>query len=119
MSESTILIVEDNAIVAFALQRILIHLGYKVLEPVDSGEQAIEAVVAHRPDLVLMDVGLAGNMDGITAYENIRATVPVPIIYLTGNAYDKRLKQAPCLSKPVAEKELAQLMERTLRQANG
>lgn len=119
MEGKTVLVVEDNAIVAFALKRILMRLGYKVIEPVDSGEEAIKTVTVQRPDLVLMDIALAGSIDGITAAENIRAVASVPVIYLTGNPYDERLKQSPCLSKPVAEKELALLMEQTLRQSEG
>lgn len=116
MAGKTVLVVEDNAIVAFALKRALMRLGYNVTEPVDSGEEAIEAVAAQRPDLVLMDIALAGNMDGITAAENIRALASVPVIYLTGNPYNEHLKQFPCLSKPVAEKELALLIEQILKE---
>jgi CheY-like chemotaxis protein len=120
MDKATILIVEDNAIVAFALQRALTHLGYNIIEPVDSGEEAVEIATAQRPDLVLMDVTLAGNMDGITAAENIRTKALMPVIYLTGNPYDERLKQSPCISKPVAEKELALLIEQVLKEeSNG
>lgn len=118
MARATILIVEDNAIVAFALQRALAHHGYNIAEPIDSGEAAIEAVINERPDLVLMDVTLAGNMDGITAAENIRNLALVPVIYLTGNPYDERLKHSPCISKPVAEKELTLLIEQILGGTN-
>lgn len=119
MAGETILIVEDNAIVAFSLQRVLTRMGYTVSELVDSGEEAVAAVVARRPDLVLMDVGLAGKIDGITAAEQIQSFAPLPVIYLTGNAHDERLRQAPCLPKPVIEQELAEMMKRVLRQTGG
>jgi CheY-like chemotaxis protein len=114
MSAETILIVEDNIIIAFALERMLTRLGYTVLEPVDSGEEAVAVFSARQPDLVLMDVGLAGAMDGILAAEQIRTLAPAPVIYLTGNSHDPRLKQAVCLSKPVVEKELLLLVNRLL-----
>jgi CheY-like chemotaxis protein len=116
MPGETVLIVEDNAIVAFALQRTLARLGYAVLEPVDSGEAAVAATAEHCPDLVLMDVGLPGAMDGVAAASQIQAIVPVPVIFLTGNHQDARLRQTLCLAKPVMENELAQLMEQALRQ---
>jgi len=119
MTGEIILIVEDNAIVAFALQRTLIRLGYTVIEPVASGDEAVRAAITQRPDLVLMDVSLSGDMDGVTAAENIQAVTPVPVIYLTGNSHDPRLKQTHCLSKPVAEQELIQMLKQVLRQADG
>jgi CheY-like chemotaxis protein len=119
MPGETVLIVEDNAIVAFALQRTLTRLGYNVFDPVDSGEEAVTLAAARMPDLVLMDLGLAGSLDGITAAEKIQALAPVPVIYLTGNNHDPRLQKTFCLSKPVVEKELAQLMDQALRQARG
>ena len=116
MSGETILIVEDNAIVAFALQRSLTRLGYRVLEPVDSGETAVSSALEQRPQLVLMDIGLEGEMDGVAAAEKILAQVPTIVIYLTGNNHDARLTKSLCLSKPVAEKDLVQLIEQVLRQ---
>ena len=119
MPGETILIVEDNAIVAFALQHALTRMGYSVVDPIDSGEDAVAAVAARQPDLVLMDVGLAGTIDGIAAAEQIRAIAPLPVIYLTGSMLDKRLKNAPCLTKPVVEQELEVVIEQVLRQGRG
>jgi CheY-like chemotaxis protein len=119
MPGETILIVEDNAIVAFALQHTLTRLGYTVVDPVDSGEEAVASVAAQQLDLILMDVGLAGTIDGIAAAEQIQSIAPLPVIYLTGNIPDERIKQAPCLSKPVVEQELAAVIEQVLRQKRG
>ena len=64
---AVVLIVEDDRIIALDLQRQLTRLGYTVLPPVASAEAALAAVRAHRPGLVLMDVGLSGEQDGLTA----------------------------------------------------
>jgi two-component system, response regulator PdtaR len=118
MANETILIVEDNAIVAFSLQRSLARLGYNILDPVKSGEAAVAAVTAHKPDLILMDVGLAGEVDGVTAAERIQAIASTPVIYLTGHTQDSRLENTACLSKPVVWPELVALIKQTLRQVN-
>ena len=117
MPGETILIVEDEVIISLFLENILKRLGYVVPEPVATGEEAIAAVAARRPDLVLMDIRLSGEMDGITAAERIQAAVPVPVVYLTGyNVRETRLQQiqAVCLSKPVREQELTETIERLL-----
>ncbi|MEI6262122.1 MAG: response regulator, partial [Deltaproteobacteria bacterium] len=76
MEQKTVLIVEDDAILAVQLRNMLVDMGYNVLEPVASGEAAIAAMAAERsepglpdlilPDLILMDIQLSGPMDGIT-----------------------------------------------------
>ena len=116
MPDKTILIVEDEVIISLYLENLLTRMGYIVPEPVASGEEAIATVAAQQPDLVLMDIKLAGEMDGVTAAERIQAAVSVPIIYLTGYMPDARLQQiqASCLSKPVRERELAESIERLL-----
>jgi len=117
MSNETILIVEDDGILVAQLQDRLTGLGYTVLEPVDSGEAAIAAVKAQPPDIVLMDIMLAGAMDGITAAGRIQSTADIPIVYLTGYSQDLLLQQAKVtapygyLVKPVSERELAATLE--------
>jgi len=117
MSNETILIVEDDGILVAQLQDRLTGLGYTVLEPVDSGEAAIAAVKAQPPDIVLMDIMLAGAMDGITAAGRIQSAADIPIVYLTGYSQDLLLQQAKVtapygyLVKPVSERELAATLE--------
>ena len=67
MKQKKIYIVEDARIIALELQRVLENLGYMVSGIAGSGEEAIEAVVAADPDLILMDVRLGGQMSGIEA----------------------------------------------------
>ena len=72
MSQTKILIVEDQNLIALSLKTMLEDLGYFVLEPLNSGEKAVHKVATNRPDLILMDIKLAGKMDGITAATQIR-----------------------------------------------
>jgi len=78
MNPIKILVVEDEVIVAEDIAGRLKKLGYTVTATVVSGEEALEKVAEERPDLVLMDIVLKGDMDGITTAEKIRAKVDVP-----------------------------------------
>ncbi|MGF1568866.1 MAG: putative bifunctional diguanylate cyclase/phosphodiesterase [Nodosilinea sp.] len=89
-----ILIVEDELIVAENLARNLIKQGYKVVDIVGSGAGAIAAVQAHSPDLVLMDVMLQGDVDGVTAAEQINRHHSIPIIYMTAYSDATTLERA-------------------------
>ena len=80
MNSPSILIVEDEAIVALELRHELQDLGYTVAGVVASGEQALAAVAKQVPQLILMDVRLQGPMDGIAAAESIRQRHDVPTL---------------------------------------
>jgi len=80
-----VLIVEDEAIVAMALSRALPRFGYEVCRVIAAGEDALEGVERERPDIVLMDIHLAGSLDGIQAAERIRARYDVPILFMSGH----------------------------------
>ncbi|MDP2796731.1 MAG: PAS domain S-box protein, partial [Methanoregula sp.] len=120
MNKYRILIVEDEALIAASFVHVLFSLGYTVLEPVATGEDAIRAVKTQKPDLVLMDIVLIGEMDGIVAAENIRAIADIPIIYLTAYTDDLRLKQARLtepygyIVKPAQNRELNASIEMAL-----
>ena len=84
MSESArILIVEDESIVAKDIQSGLQGMGYTVVGMVATGEEALERAATLRPDLVLMDIKLKGDLDGIETAHRLRTTYPVPVVYLT------------------------------------
>jgi two-component system cell cycle response regulator len=112
MTGKTILIVEDEGIIATRLHQMLTRSGYVVPPPVASGEDAMTAVAKAPPDLVLMDIELAGVIDGTTAAEHIRADFDLPIVYLTAYSLPAHLQKAKAASpygylvKPVAEGEL-------------
>jgi diguanylate cyclase (GGDEF)-like protein/PAS domain S-box-containing protein len=112
MAGETILVVEDEAIIAYNLQRILSGLGYHVPETVESGLKAVLAAEILQPDLILMDIQLQGEMDGVEAAHCIHAHHDLPIVYLTAYGEDARLVQASqtapygYLVKPVQDREL-------------
>ena len=120
MTGKTILIVEDDGIIAARLQDMLARFGYTTPEPVASGEAAMAAVAAAAPDLVLMDVALAGVVNGVTAAEHICADFDVPVVYLTAYSQTAQLERAKAtypygyLIKPVAERELLATLEMAL-----
>ncbi|KAF3886452.1 MULTISPECIES: hybrid sensor histidine kinase/response regulator [Nostocales] len=107
-----ILIVEDEYILAINLQESLETLGYTVIDTVDSGEEAIEKATKLRPNLILMDIRLRGEMDGIQAAEQIWNHLQIPVIYLTGHSDKSTVERATLtfpfgyILKPVREQEL-------------
>lgn len=107
-----ILVVEDETIVALDLKNSLKMLGYDVVGTACSGEEAIAKADQTRPDLVLMDIILKGKMDGVQAADSIRATLNIPVIFLTACADERTLQRAKVteafgyLLKPFEEREL-------------
>ncbi|MEI6841177.1 MAG: response regulator, partial [Methanomicrobiales archaeon] len=83
MKPSTILVVEDERIIATDLRGSLQDLGYKVPAIASSGESAIELVEKYHPDLILMDIFLDGEMTGIEAADRINLRHDIPVIFLT------------------------------------
>jgi DNA-binding NtrC family response regulator len=120
---AVVLIVEDDRLIALALQRHLTRLGHTVLPPVSTAEAALAAVRAHRPRLVLMDVGLSGGQDGLTAGRAIQAMGGTPVIYLSGHvpaqltAYAGGTGPMFYLLKPVTSAVVAQTVEQVLAYA--
>jgi signal transduction histidine kinase len=106
-----VLVVEDENIVALDLRASLARLGYEVTDAVATGERALESANRKRPDLVLMDVRLRGEMDGIDAAARLRP-LDIPVIYLTAFSDDPTLRRAKLtdplgyLLKPFDEREL-------------
>ena len=115
--EETILIVEDESIVAQDLQGILEDLGYDVPGIADCGELAVEKVAEFNPSLILMDIRLIGAIDGIEAAEIIQEKHDIPVIYLTAHSDAKTLERAKhsCpfgyILKPFQERELYTTIE--------
>src|SRR5207249_1586763 len=108
----SIFIVEDEAIVAADLTSKLRRLGYTVTGATARGEDAVTFVRDRRPDLVLMDIRLAGRMDGIEAADQIRAKYGLPVVYLTAHSDHATLQRAKLtepfgyITKPFEEREL-------------
>lgn len=93
LEEGKILIAEDENLVADSLKVFLTKTGYDVLAVVPSGEEAIRLAGDKKPDLVLMDINLAGRIDGVDAARVIYATYNVPIIFLTAHSEDEMLER--------------------------
>ena len=115
-----ILVVEDEGIVSRDIQNRLTSLGYVVAGSAETGAEAVRLAGEQRPDLVLMDVRLKGDMDGVEAAEHIRANWQIPVVYLTAYADDATLRRA-CVTepfgyvlKPFEERELPTVIEMAL-----
>ncbi|HSF33769.1 MAG TPA: response regulator [Candidatus Tectomicrobia bacterium] len=80
---ASILIVEDERLIAIDLQRRLTRLGYTVVALAASGVEAVEKALALHPDVVLMDIRLQGAMDGVEAARQIQASVGIPVVFMT------------------------------------
>lgn len=116
-----IVVVEDESIVAMDIERSLRRLGYEVPMVVDSGEEAISVAGKFLPDLILMDIQLKGEMNGIEAANEIRKLYNIPIIFLTAFADERTLQKAKeaepygYLLKPFQEIELHTAIEVILK----
>ena len=112
-----ILIVEDQSIVAMDIQNRLTNLNYIITGIASSGAGAIKKAEETRPDLVLMDIMLKGDMDGIGAAQQIRTRLNIPIVYLTAYADANTLQRAKItepfgyILKPFEERELHTTIE--------
>ncbi|MEX0681770.1 MAG: response regulator [Balneolales bacterium] len=89
-----IILVEDDFIIALLLEKQIQRMGYEVAAKVDNGEAAIKKARIGNVDLILMDIKLVGDMDGVEAMSNIRKFSDIPVIYLTGNADENTKKRA-------------------------
>jgi len=94
MSKFNILVVEDESIVAKDIQQSLIKLGYNVVGTASTGQKALTLVEEYLPDLVLMDIMLKGDMNGIETAAHVKAKHNIPVIYLTAYADEGTLSKA-------------------------
>jgi len=117
MSANKILIVEDEAVVSLDISRRLEKMGYEVMGRLASGEEAIAAIQEERPDLVLMDINLQGEIDGIETATKLYKEHNLPVIYLTAYAGESTLERAKeskpygYILKPFKERELHAAIE--------
>ena len=123
MPKSRILVVEDEGLVSLDIKENLEELGYEVSAVAATGSEAIRMATESFPDLILMDIHLAGEIDGIEAANQIRETLPVPVIYLTAYADDEHLQRAAesdpygYLLKPFHRRALYAAIETALHRA--
>jgi signal transduction histidine kinase len=120
MEQARIMVVEDEGIVAWHLAQRLQEMGHTVPAVVSSGAEAVEKAAVIHPDLILMDIHLQGEMDGIEAAAQIRAQGDVPVVYLTAYADEPTLERAKVTEpfgyvlKPFEERELQATIEMAL-----
>jgi len=120
LNKTNILVLEDESIVALDLGNRLRSLGYSVPALASCGEEAIQKAAETRPDLVLMDIRLKGDMDSIEAAGEIRARFDIPVVYLTAFADDDIVQRARStepyayLIKPFEERQLHTTIEMAL-----
>lgn len=81
-----VLIVEDDMIISLVIENMVKELGHDVVGKATTGDEAIKLAVTHSPDLLLMDIRLKGEMDGIEAVTEIKQKIETSVIYLTGNS---------------------------------
>lgn len=118
METKKVLIVEDEMIIALLIERMVNNLGHKVVGKVKSGEEAISKALDENPDLILMDIRLQGEIDGIDAVMRIRETKYIPVIYISGNtdvlSQDKIKKTdyIEFLSKPITISDLSRSLKK-------
>lgn len=108
-----VMLVEDDAILSFVGEKLITRLGYKVVGKASSGEEALKIMDDCNPDIIVMDIQLAGSIDGIQTIQELRNRhIETPVIFLSGDSdYDllKRAKRVDCvdyLIKPVSASSL-------------
>jgi len=115
-----IMIVEDDKVSALDIKAAVEKLGHRVCATVSSGEEALDTLKKLRPDLILMDIVLDGEIDGIEAVTAIMEVLDIPVIYVTAytdEATRKRAEEtsaAAFLSKPVDPAALAAAIKKAL-----
>ncbi|HLN33216.1 MAG TPA: PAS domain S-box protein [Gemmataceae bacterium] len=120
MTNARVLVVEDEAVVAMDIEHRLINLGHTVVGVTARGEEAVRLAKELRPDLILMDIHLQGDMDGVTAAEQIQECFEVPVVYVTAHADEVTIQRAKIsgpfgyVLKPFDERELRTVIEMAL-----
>ncbi len=126
MTKANIMIVEDEFVIAMETKSNLKNIGYEVTSIVDSGEKVIAKIKEDLPDLILMDIRIKGEMDGIEVAELIRSDYnqTIPLIFISAYADDEKLERAKLvypsgyLVKPVQARELKAVIEMALYAGN-
>jgi CheY-like chemotaxis protein len=121
-SFARVLIVEDERLVARGLERRLRSLGYEVVALASTGIEAIHQALEHQPDLVLMDIRLRGQMDGIEAVASIRKHLNVRVVYMSAYNDEATLARAQAtqpdafLPKPFSNNSFQAMLQQVLPQ---
>jgi len=119
MKKLSVLIVEDDVIIALDLRQRLQRWGHEVLEMCDTGQQAMDLARSLAPDLILMDIRLRGPVTGLEAARQIQQQNPSHIMFLTANPHlvqpfiqDNWFKDCLVISKPASESEMQDAVQK-------
>ena len=121
MSKGTIILVEDEGLIALHLLELLTNAGYNVTDLITSGEDLLVHLGSvPPPDVVIMDIGLSGKMDGIETARQLRKRYNIGVIFLTAYSDQNRMEDAAniepyeYLVKPVMQEDLLAAVEKTI-----
>lgn len=113
-----VLIVEDELILAMVNRKMIENLGYTSLAIATNGKEALHITVEFQPDLILMDIMIEGDLDGIETAERIRESFDIPILFITGNSDEaikgraEQITNSAFLVKPVNQNMLQSFIEK-------
>jgi DNA-binding NarL/FixJ family response regulator len=116
----TALIVEDNLILSLLYENYLKETVFKTVGEIKSGAVAVDLVKKYKPEVIIMDIELQGEMDGITAMEEIRKFSDAPVLFITGNTDKESIERAEAISnskflkKPISEKIMKEAVDEVL-----
>lgn len=94
MAVEKILIAEDDMIIQMFLNRVLSSAGFTIVGEARRSDQVLELAREHKPDLILMDIGLDGPKDGVETAEEINKEIRIPFLFLTGNSDESTIERA-------------------------
>ena len=121
MSKGSILLVEDDDVIAKVADWRLKNLGYEVCGRATTGAEAMELVVNKKPDLVLMDINIKGDIDGIETARMIKKGFSIPVVFVTSHTDGPTLERAKGICpdgfivKPLEDDDLRVAIELALR----
>ena len=121
MAKANIMVVEDEGVVSIDIRNMLKKAGYSIAAVAFQGDEAVEKAELSAPDIVLMDIGLKGEIDGIEAAKKIRDRFQIPVVFLTGFADKVTMTKAQEVNpsgfiiKPINEEELKKTLEDILK----
>ena len=119
MNPARILIVEDEFLIAMAERSILQRLGYEVIGIASSGEEAVKLADQSRPDVILMDIKLVGEMTGKEAARIIKERQDIPLIFVSALKDQTILDEGyVCVNKPFTRQSLSKAVEAVLEQSD-
>ena len=112
MKLNKILVIEDDMIIQLFIKKVLKNAGFEITGLARDCDKALELLTTTTPDLILMDIGISGNKDGIETAELINKDYNIPIIFMTGNSdvsttkRAKKINPIDILIKPISENQL-------------